>query len=322
LKRHSSRIGATASLAVAAAAAIGVLTGCGDKNEKKPATQVAAKVNGGEISVHQINFVLQQQRGIAPEQLDAASRQVLDRLIDQELAVQKATEAKLDRDPRVVSALEAARREVLARAWLERQSEAADKPTAQEIDAYFANKPALFAKRRIYTFDEFVIQAPPQAMQTLQATLANARTGQALAEALKAARLPFAQSTHTRPAENMPLEIIERVAALNEGQSLLVPQPGGARAILLTRAVAAPVTFEQARPAIEQFLLNDRKRNRAQQEMEAVRTAARIEFVGKFARGAADAPAVPAPAMAASASASQPTGLDANVMRQGIKGLK
>ena len=88
----------------------GLLAGCGgggDKGEK--ASQTAAKVNKEEITVHQINFVLQQQRGLKPEQAEAASKQILERLIDQELALQKALEQKLDREPRVVQQIEAAR---------------------------------------------------------------------------------------------------------------------------------------------------------------------------------------------------------------------
>ena len=74
--------------AVACAAVVALLlAGCGDKKDKA-ASQTAAKVNKEEITVHQINFVLQQQRGLKAEQTDAASKQILDRLIDQELALQ------------------------------------------------------------------------------------------------------------------------------------------------------------------------------------------------------------------------------------------
>ena len=80
------------SLLVATACLAIVLASCGGASKDKPASQVAAKVNKEEISVHQINFVLQQQRGLKADQADAASRQVLERLIDQEIAIQKAQE--------------------------------------------------------------------------------------------------------------------------------------------------------------------------------------------------------------------------------------
>jgi len=96
---------------------IAALVGCNPKQEDATASQPAAKVNKEEITVAQINFVLQQQRGLKPEQTEAASRQILQRLIDQELAFQKAQEIGLDRDPRVLQLLEAARREIVARAY-------------------------------------------------------------------------------------------------------------------------------------------------------------------------------------------------------------
>ena len=122
---------ATTSL-IALTAALVLLTGCGDKKEKT-ASQTAVKVNKSEITVHQINFVLQQQRGLKPEQTDTVSKQILERLIDQELALQKADDLKVDRDPRVVQQLEAAKREIIARAYLERVGEAAAKPTPEAI---------------------------------------------------------------------------------------------------------------------------------------------------------------------------------------------
>ena len=71
------------------------LAGCGEKKDAA-ATQPAAKVNKQEVTTAQINFVLQQQRGLRPEQTEAASRQVLERLIDQELMVQKSDDLKLE----------------------------------------------------------------------------------------------------------------------------------------------------------------------------------------------------------------------------------
>ena len=72
----------------------GLLAGCGDKKDKA-SSQTAAKVNKEEITVHQINQLLAQQRGLAPAQAASASAQVLERLIDQELALQKAGSHRL-----------------------------------------------------------------------------------------------------------------------------------------------------------------------------------------------------------------------------------
>ena len=156
---------------IALVSSAALLAACGDKKEKA-ASQTAAKVNKAEVTVHQINFVLQQQRNIRPEQADAASKQILERLIDQELALQKADDLKLDRDPRVVQQLEAAKREIIARAYLEKVGEAAPKPTPEEIKSYYETKPALFKERRIYSIQEIAIEAKPDQVPALRDKLA------------------------------------------------------------------------------------------------------------------------------------------------------
>ena len=122
------QIGPLRTVALAVAVGATLLAGCGDKKEK-PASQTAARVNKEEITVHQINFVLAQQRALPADQAASASRAALERLIDQELALQKASDQKLDRDPRVVQQIEAARRDIISRAYLEKIGEGAPKPT-------------------------------------------------------------------------------------------------------------------------------------------------------------------------------------------------
>ncbi|HLO95745.1 MAG TPA: EpsD family peptidyl-prolyl cis-trans isomerase, partial [Burkholderiaceae bacterium] len=149
-----ARAGGT-SVALAA-----LLVACG--GGKGDATQTAAKVNKEEITVHQINQLLQRQPGLGEKQADAMSRQLLERLIDQELSVQKAQDLKLDRDPRVVQQIEAAKREILARAYAERIGESVSKPSADEIAKFYNEKPALFKERRVYSLQEMSIEAAPE----------------------------------------------------------------------------------------------------------------------------------------------------------------
>ncbi len=305
-----SLIAATACLAV-------VLASCGGASKDKPASQVAVKVNKEEISVHQINFVLQQQRGLKPEQADTASRQILERLIDQELAIQKAQELKVDRDPRVVQQLEAAKREIVARAYIERVGEGAPKPTPEEISKYYADKPGLFKDRRIYSIQEIAIEAKPEQVDGLRAKLQAAKTVNDFVEYLKANNFRFAGNQAVRPAEQLPLNMLDTFAKMKDGQAMLLPSANGAQVIVLAGSKSEPVDEARAKPAIEQFLLNDAKRKLIESDVKAMRAAARVQYVGKFAEGAASAAAaapVPAPAPAAS-------GLDADAISKGL-GLK
>lgn len=306
---------------LAALATAVLLVGCGEKKEKA-ASQTAAKVNKDEITVHQINFVLQQQRNLRPEQTDAASRQILERLVDQQLALQKADEQKVDRDPRVVQQLEAARREIVARAYLEKVGEAAPKPTPEEIKKYYDEKPALFSQRRVYSIQEIGIEAKPEQVNELREKLAASKSINDFVEYLKATGLRFSGNQAVRAAEQLPLNTLDAMSRLKDGQAMLVPTATGVQVVVLAGSRSQPVSEEQARPAIEQYLLNERKRKLVEDDLKAMRAAATIEYVGKFAEAAASAPAAAAtPAATATPAPAASGALSATDISKGL-GLK
>ena len=304
-------------LAAAATALVSLtLVGC-EQKKVAGASQTAAKVNNEEVTVQQINHVLQQQRGLKPEQADAASKQILERLIDQELAVQKAGELKLERDPKVLQQLEAARREVLSRAYIEKAGEAASKPTPEEITKYYEDQPALFKDRRIYSLQEVSIEASPEQIPPLRSRLEASKNVTEFVEFLKANDFRFSANQAVRAAEQLPLASLQTFAKMKDGQALLNVSATGAQVIVLAGSRSQPVTLDQAKPAIEQFLLNDRKRDIVAKELKAMRAAATIQYVGKFgdaasaptgeAPAAAAAPVTPAPAAAASSGIDTPS---------------
>ena len=321
--------------AVALASTLVLLTGCGEKKISEKASQTAAKVNKEEITVHQINFVLQRQQGLKPEQAETASKQILERLIDQELAVQKAMDMKLDRDPKVVQQIEAAKREIISRAYVERIGEGASKPTPEELQKYYDEKPALFKERRIYSLQELAIEAKPEQLPMLRDKLAAAKNIAEFVEFMKTSDVRFSGNQAVRAAEQLPLAGLDAIARMKDGESMFNPTPTGAQVLVLASSRSQPVGLEQAKPAIEQFLLNDRKRKLIEEEVKAMRANGKIEYVGKFAQ-AASAPAgsapaapvatpaiapAPAPAQAVASSPAAGTGMSDTDISKGM-GLK
>lgn len=303
-----------------------LLAGCGgDKGGEKGASQAAAKVNGEELTVHQINLMLERQPNLRPEQADAAGRAMLEGLIDQQIAVEKAIEQKLDRDPKIVQLLDAQRRATLAQAYLQKAAgSGVSAPSAEEVKKYFDEKTALFSNRRLYMLQEFSIQGTPEQTKALQAKLESTSTPQDFAEALKGSGLKFGVSQVTQPSENLPLNLVDRIGALKDGQALYQQGNGGMKAILVVASRPQPLTFDQSKPLIERFLTETRRQEWMQKHVKDLRAAAKVEYVGKFAEkpasGAASAAPV-APAPEATASAATGT-LDANSLSKGLSGLK
>ncbi len=288
-----------ALLALAAAALL--LAGCGEK-KAKAAGQAVAKVNKEEITIHQINAILQ-QRGLRPEQVDGASRQVLERLIDQELAVEKAMDLKLDREPRVLQLLESAKREILTRAYVEKIGDGAAKPSPDEVSKYYAEKPALYQDRRIYNIQEINIEVRQEQFLQLREKLESAKTITDFLDYLRKNDFKFQGTQAMRAAEQLPAQSLEAFAKMKDGQAMMIPGQNSAQVVVLAGSRVQPLSQAQAQPVIEQNLLNERKRKLVDDDLKVMRAGAKIEYLGKFAEPAPAAASAAAPAPAASSGA-------------------
>jgi EpsD family peptidyl-prolyl cis-trans isomerase len=312
-----------------------VLTACGGDDKKKPATQVAAKVNQEEISVHQINAVLSRAGNLSPEQANKASREVLEKLIDQELLVQKAIEKKIDRDPKTMQAIEASKRQIIAQAYLEQLVGSVAKPTAEEIKAYYDKHPELFSERRVYRLQEIAAAVSQEQSPAVQEFMAKAKSLDEVAAKLKESNIKFAGNASTKAAEQLPLELLPRLHQMKDGQVAVFPNPNGLLIVHVVASQVAPLDQAAATPLIEQFLNNQKRTEAAAKEVAALRTAGKIEYVGSFVKADADkaadkkdvppaAPAAPAPAPAP-AKTEKPAatgGVSAESISKGVAGLK
>ena len=309
--------------ALAVSLALGV-AGCGSKDGKKPAaTQVAAKVNAEEISVHQINYVLGRSGAgaVSPEQAPKVRKEILEKLIDQQLAVEQAIEKKLDRSPDVVMAIEAARRDILARAYVEQLASTASKPSDDEAKKYYADHPQLFAERRIFNIQEIVMPANAGVATELTGMLTAGKPMEEIAAWLKNKGIKFTGGGATRPAEQIPLELLPRIHALKDGQGLVINSPQNLTAMRIVASQSSPVAEAVALPRIQQFLGNQRAGEVAASEFKQLKAKAKIAYMGEFAEGAAATPAeAPKPAAATTESAAKPK--DDASLEKGVAGLK
>jgi EpsD family peptidyl-prolyl cis-trans isomerase len=280
------------TLTLLAAALVLGLSACGKKDDKKVVSQVAAKVDSEEISVQQINQVLSQTNssGSTPEAAQAINREVLEKLIDQQLAVDRAIEDKLHRSPEVISQIEAARREILARAYMQQVAGALPKPTAEDIQQYYVEHPQLFSERRIFNVQEIVVPMATGAADQLRGFAAAGKPIEEAAAWLKVKGIKFAGSSAIRAAEQIPLELLAQIHALKDGQSAVIT---AAQTITLLRVVSSqrsPVAQATALPRIEKFLINQRADEVVAANLKQLRANAKISYGGTFTRAEDAAP--------------------------------
>jgi EpsD family peptidyl-prolyl cis-trans isomerase len=279
-------LGNEPALTLLALALISSLAACSSQGDA--GGDVAARVNSAEISLRQVNFVVSRSAAaaVSPERAAKVRRDVLERLVDQQLAVEQASERKLDRLPDVVMAIEAARREILARAYVEQLSAALGKPTADDARKYYAEHPSLFAERRVYSLQEIVVPASTSASElsaSLRAMIGSGKSIEEIAQWLKSKDIRFVASSAARPAEQIPLELLPRVHDLKDGQGLVIDSPQQVTVMRLLASQSAPIPEAAALPRIQQFLGNQRAGEAAAQELKQLRAKATITYHGEFA---------------------------------------
>lgn len=308
-------------LAITAAVVAILVAACGEKSsENKAATQIAVKVNGSEISVHQVNAVLSRAPALPPEQVSMARKEVVERLVNQQLAIDQATEKKLDRTPEVLTVIESAKREILARAYLDTIVASQPKPTPEEIKKYYDEHPQLFANRRVFQIQELLVERKPEVLEGLRPLVAGAKSIDEMVAWLKTKNIQFRSNGEVRAAEQIPLEVLPKIAELKDGQSILLERPQAALVMRVTASQPAAIDETAASPRIQQFLANERSQKAIDAEFKRLKAAAKIEYQGEFAALAVAAPASPSAAQPESAKPAAAPVIPG--LEKGVAGLK
>ena len=297
------------TLPLAVALAVLTLGGCDQKPADSPASQVAVKVNNAEITVHQVNQVLAKAGNVPPAQQDQVRKSVLDNLINQQLLASKAVENKLDRTPETLMALDAAKREILARAYIDSVVTAGPKLNISDVPRYYVDHPELFAERKIYSLLEIVFQASEEGLKQVQSLTASAASTEKILEFMKSKNIPHRENTITKAAEQVPVELLKQLHGAKDGETFVTSGPQGHTLIRVLATRKIPVDEATAVPAIQRFLINQRNNQIVEKEIKGLRDTAKIEYVGSFAN---PAKTVSTPAANPPGQASAPTAAPAN----------
>lgn len=287
------------NLALTLACVAVLLAACGRKSEDTSAT--LATVNGDRITQDQLDFAIKQIAAARPGASAPASANVLESLVEQRLAVQKAEKDKLDRNPGVLQALEAARKDALARYYIEQFVAKVPKPGAEEVKQYYDAHPANFAQRNAYVIQKVEARVAADKAGALAAQAQAASGAAAVAGLLKAQADAVNVTESTQPAESLG-PLLPKISTMTAGQTIAIPQPTGLAALTLVDVKPQPLTLAQAQPAIEQMLWTQKKREALQAETKDLRSKARVDYLGKFASGTVSATAASAPVAASGAS--------------------
>ncbi|MDB5807556.1 MAG: hypothetical protein JWN73_4878 [Betaproteobacteria bacterium] len=246
------------------------------------AQEVAARVNTDEIPISQVASAVARLPDTPPERAGKARRQALDMLVDQQLAAQMALKQGLEHDPEVMSKVDAARREILARSYLKRVVAALPAPTDEEVGHYYEEHPLLYAQRRYYILREIAMPLKAAPLDALRALSGKASIEQ-IAAWLRAQGMTYSASASQRPAEDIPAEVLDTVSRMRRGTTAVVATAGGVFVVHLVESRDAPLSAETAAPRIRNLIAEERARVAVVRDIAQIRESARIEYRNEFA---------------------------------------
>ncbi|MGO4381567.1 EpsD family peptidyl-prolyl cis-trans isomerase [Pseudoduganella sp. RAF19] len=310
----------SAGLAVLTAAA---LVACGNKAEKKPG-QALASVNGEEITVLQLNDELARNNAPATANQEATRKQVLEALIDRQLLDSEAAKEKIDRDPKVVQAIERAKSLILAQAYMQKRVGTLTKPSKPEVEAYFSQNPQFFTNRKQFDMRELVV-ATRDVSDELKAAMDASKSLDDVSTWLDAHKVKYARAQISRTSSDLPPELSAKLAAMPRGQMFIIRE--GERSMLISIADVhpAPVNLETATPQIEQFLYAKKNKEAAEAEIKRLRSTAKIAYMNQSGGTGAAPATTPAAAAALPAQSADATPVDSGkteMNERGVAGLK
>jgi EpsD family peptidyl-prolyl cis-trans isomerase len=251
------------------------LSACGSKEKK--AGQALVRVNGEEITVLQINDELKRS-GVKADQQEAATKQLLEKLIDRQLILAEAMRNKIDRSPGVIQAIERAKAQIISQAYLESIVAKIAKPSKAEIDDYFQKHPEFFTQRKQFDLQQLVF-ATKDFSNELKLAMDSAKSLDEVAAWLDKHNVRYARGQLSRSTTDFPEQMVAKLQDMKKGQLFIVNEGENSMLNSITDVKDRPITAENAAPQIAQYLSNKKAKEAADAEIKNLRSSAKIEYL-------------------------------------------
>ena len=264
-------------------ALVGLVSACSKKHGEEKSSQSIAIVNGDEITVHQVNNVLQ-RANVQIAQQESAGRQIVQTLVDRQILVQAAHKEKLDRKPQVMQAIEDAKAQILVQSYLESRIGGLAKPSANEIADYRAKHQDIFANRKVYMTDEALFTLDEGSAGKLETIAKSVKTLKDLEQWLKANQIKYVVNHLQHAAETLPPQLLTQFDKMAIGQVVFIGANGpNARtmAVSMAEIKEMPISEKDSKPLIEKILTEQKRKITVGSEIKRLREAAKIEYINK-----------------------------------------
>lgn len=257
-------------------------------------SQVLAVVDGSEVTAPMLEAALAALPPGADPKDGGTQKWALEQLVSEVLLARKAEAMKLDRTPAVSRALEAARRRVLAEAYLD-DAVGEKAPTELEIVSFYGQHPYLFSDRHRYDLDVVQVRSrPEQARPYITAFEKPGMTVGALAQQMNGDGVAAIANHRSVTADQLPDVLARRLATAPPGTGFTFRQGDVQLFVQVISAASDPVPLAMARRSIADFLVQQRRVQLGTANVRQLRAAEAVRYQ-PLGRKILAAPASPPP---------------------------
>jgi EpsD family peptidyl-prolyl cis-trans isomerase len=283
-------------LAISTACALAALVaGC---HKGVPEGQVAATVNGDEVTLQELNTEIQANN--VPQGVDrqAAQREALQHIIDRKLLLGAARDKKIDKSPEYQSQKQRADELLLAQTYAKQQLAVIPVPTDADISKFMGEHPNVFGNREILQLDQIRFRSGPNDVKYLNAIKPDRSLDQ-VAQHLNSLGVKFERGKAGLDTAQAPTDTIKAINGLPPGEPFAIPTNGIVTVNALIGRQTAPIDPVQARQAAVGAWRQQQFTKLITDQLKQMRDSAKITYQNGFAPPPAKKPGAPAAAPAA-----------------------
>ena len=284
-------------LGIGMVCAAALLAGCKDKT---PQGQVAATVNGNEVTLQELNAEIAAANLPANVDKKEAQRAMLQRVIERKLLVGAAEEQGLDKTAEFMSTKRRMDETMVAQAYAKKQLAAVPVPSEAEVQKFMNEHPNVFLQREQLALDQIRF-APPKDINSLK-QLEGDHSMDAVAAHLTQMGIKFQRGNAVLDSGQAPTQLIKAINASPPTEPFVVPDRGLITVNLVKARRAVQIDPAQAKAGAVNAWRQQKFEDLLRQQVNGLKTAAKITYQSGFAPDT-KAPAKPgAPAPAAPAN--------------------
>lgn len=268
----------------AVAGLVAALAGC---SKDAPAGQVAAVVNGKEVTLQEINAEVQASNVPPNADKKAVQRDILQRIVERKLLVGAAEEKGIDKTPEYLTQKRRADELLLVQLYAKQQLAAVPVPSGNDVSGFMSKHPNAFDGREALTLDQ--IRFPTPADVSKLKVLEKDHSLDAVIQTLDGLGIKHERSQVGLDSGGVPTDIMKKIDGLPEGEPFVIPQPGFMTVNVILSRKPLAIDNAKARPAAVAAWRQERFGELLTKQIDALKSGAKITYQNGFGPPAAPA---------------------------------